>query len=100
MATGPIAERFDTNPLVEKWKAFGWYVLEADGHDMACILEALDKVDEVLGQPKMIIAHTVKGSGVSFAENTAAFHNNILDAVQFEKACKELGEDPNAGQEG
>jgi transketolase len=100
MATGPIAERFDTNPVVEKWKAFGWHVREADGHDMTSILEALEAVDKVSGRPKMIIAHTVKGSGVSFAENTAAFHNSILDALQFEKACKELGEDPNVGQEG
>jgi len=90
-ATGPIAERFDTGPLAEKWRAFGWHVLEIDGHDLSAILDALDKTEEVVGQPQMIIAHTVKGCGVSFAENTAAFHNSMLDAAQFEKACRELG---------
>jgi transketolase len=91
-ATGPIVERFDTNPLAEKWRAFGWYVLNIDGHDMRSILEALDMVDGVIGQPKMIIAGTVKGCGISFAENSAAFHNGILDAAQYAKACRELGE--------
>jgi transketolase len=88
MATGPIVERFDTNPLPEKWKAFGWDVREVDGHDMAAILKALDDVDEVRGRPKMIIARTVKGCGVSFAEDKPAFHNGMLDAAQFEAACR------------
>ncbi len=90
-ATGPIAERFDTGPLAEKWRAFGWHVLEIDGHDMSAILDALDRMEEVREKPQMIIAHTVKGCGVSFAENTAAFHNSMLDTAQFEKACRELG---------
>ena len=90
-ATGPIAERFDPGPLAEKWRAFGWHVLEIDGHNMSAILDALDRMEEVREKPQMIIAHTVKGCGVSFAENTAAFHNSQLDTAQFEKACRELG---------
>ena len=89
-ATGPIVERFDTNPLVEKWQAFGWLVQEIDGHDMQAILGVLDLVDEFEGRPKIIIAHTIKGSGVSFAENKAAFHNAGLSAEQFETASREL----------
>ena len=92
MATGPIAERFDMGALDEKWRAFGWHVLEIDGHDMAAILGALDAVEDVRGRPQMIIARTVKGCGVAFAENQAAFHNGMLDAAQFEAACRAFGD--------
>jgi len=95
-ATGPVAERFDTNPLSEKWKAFGWRVLEVDGHDMEAILNVLDEAGGIRGVPDMIIAHTIKGCGISFAENKAAFHNGMMDAGQFEQACRELGEGSTA----
>ena len=52
--------------------------------------QTLDKADEVKGQPAIIIARTVKGKGVSFAEHKAAFHNGMLDEAQFEQACREL----------
>jgi transketolase len=94
-ATGPIVERFNTNPLPEKWRAFGWHVLEINGHDMAGILAALDAVDDVRGQPKIIIAQTIKGAGISFAENKAEFHNAALDAAQFEAAFAMLGAAPD-----
>jgi len=90
MATGPIVERYDTNPLPEKWKACGWFVLEIDGHNMKEILDALDEVDKIEGQPKMIIAHTVKGKGICFAEHQAAFHHGEMNQAQYEKACDEL----------
>jgi transketolase len=90
MATGLISKRYDTAPYPEKWRAFGWHVLEIDGHDMAAILEALDTVDETQGKPKMIVAHTIKGKGISFAENRPEFHNGILNAEQFALACREL----------
>lgn len=91
-ATGPIVERYDTNPLAEKWQAFGWYVLQIDGHNLKEIIEALDQTDNISGKPKMIIAHTVKGKGVSFAEHNATFHNNDLTREQFEQACAELND--------
>jgi transketolase len=91
-ATGPVADRFDTNPYKEKWEAFGWKVLEIDGHDMKQILYAFEAADKVKGQPVMIIAHTVKGKGIDFAENTAAFHNGAMTKEQFESACKNLSE--------
>jgi transketolase len=86
-AMGPIKERFNTNPMVEKWRAFGWHVLEIDGHKMQEILAALDSVDLVRGKPKMIIARTVKGAGIPFAENRVEFHNGQLDEAQYEEAC-------------
>ena len=89
-ATGVITERYDTNPLKEKWQAFGWYVLEVDGHNIKEIIDALDKADSIEGQPKIIIASTVKGKGVAFAEHVAAFHNGELTAEQFEEACSKL----------
>jgi transketolase len=89
-ATGAITERYDTNPLVEKWKAFGWHVTEMDGHDIKEIIDVLDRADKIAGQPKMIIARTVKGKGLRFAENNVAFHNGELTREQFEKACVDL----------
>ena len=89
-ATGPIIERFDTNPLPEKWKAFGWNVIQINGHNMKEIVQALDEADEVKGQPSIIIALTVKGKGVSFAEHKAAYHNGMMDKAQYEQACREL----------
>ncbi len=90
MATGPIAERFDSSPLPEKWRAFGWWVREIDGHDMGAIMEILEEAGSVQGQPKMIISHTVKGKGVSFAENNAAFHNGMLTKEQYDRVLREL----------
>ena len=89
-AMGPIEQRFNTNPLVEKWRAFGWHVLEINGHNMQEILAALDSVDLVRGKPKMIIARTVKGAGIPFAENRVEFHNGQLDEEQFKTACELL----------
>jgi transketolase len=93
-AMGKIVQRFDTNPVPEKWRAFGWHVLEIDGHDMEAILRALDEVDAIQGQPKMIIARTIKGSGIPFAENRVEFHNGQLDEAQYESACASLSADP------
>jgi len=95
-AMGAVKDRFNTNPLAEKWRAFGWHVVEIDGHDMERIVSALDEVDGIQGKPKMIIAHTVKGSGIPFAENRVEFHNGQLDAAQFEAACAFLAADPAA----
>jgi len=89
-ATGTIVERFDTNPLSPKWEAFGWHVLEIDGHNMAEIVDALDQADTIKGKPTVILAQTVKGKGVSFAENQAAFHNGQMTEEQFAIAQQDL----------
>ncbi len=77
-------------PLAAKWEAFGWKVLTVDGHDIAGVLAALDEAAGVTGKPAVIIADTVKGKGVSFAENTAAFHNGIMTREQYDTALAEL----------
>ena len=89
-ATGRVEERFNTNPVKEKWEAFGWHVMEIEGNDMAQVIDALDKADTVNGKPVMIIANTIKGCGVSFAEDTAAFHNGMMTDEQYDMAVKEL----------
>ncbi len=86
-ATGAISERFDTNPLREKWEAFGWHVLETDGHNFDQIIAALDEAEHAEGKPVIILAHTVKGMGISFAEHNAAFHNGMMTQEQYEAAC-------------
>jgi transketolase len=89
-ATGPTRDIFDIPRLEDKWKAFGWNVLSANGHDIGALLRALDAANEMKGAPTVIIAETVKGKGVSFAENTAAFHNGILSREQYDLALAEL----------
>ena len=91
-ATGPIAELFDTGPLPQKWQAFGWHVQEIDGHNMADIVGAFDETTERNGKPHMIVADTVKGKGVSFAEHNPAFHNGSMTQEQYDQACAELTE--------
>ena len=61
---------------------------------MDSIIGALDDVDSIKGKPKMIIARTIKGCGISFAENRVEFHNGLLDQAQYEAACASLSEDP------
>ncbi len=90
-ATGPIATRFNTNPIVEKWQSFGWHAVEVDGNDVSAVLQALDDFDEITGKPKILIACTVKGAGLPFAENNVAFHNGSMTTEQFETARRLLG---------
>lgn len=91
-ATGLIEERFNTNPLAEKWLGFGWHVIEIDGHDVEALLAAYDEASRTAEKPTVIIANTVKGKGVSFAEGQAAFHNCALTKEQYCKALAELGD--------
>ncbi len=92
-AMGPIVERYDTNPHGEKWKAFGWEVLEVDGHSVKEIAEALDEADKIKGKPVMIVAHTIKGKGVPFAEGKAEFHHGIMTEEQHITARQLFEED-------
>ena len=77
-------------PLAPKWCAFGWEVLEIDGHNMSEILDVLDKATSVKGRPTMIICCTVKGRGVSFAENLPDFHHCALTEEQHQRAIRNL----------
>ncbi|MDR3051651.1 MAG: transketolase, partial [Oscillospiraceae bacterium] len=77
-------------PLADKWRSLGWCVYEVNGHDVVQIAEALDKADDETQRPVALIANTVKGKGVSFAENVAGFHNGALTPEQYQTATTEL----------
>jgi transketolase len=82
----------DMEPVVDKWKAFGWEVKEIDGHNIREIYDALQWVKAAKAAPRIIIAHTVKGKGVSFMENNNNFHGVANTKDETLKALKELGE--------
>jgi transketolase len=89
--TGPISREMALEPLADKWRAFGWNVGEVDGHDMAALLRALKSAQSADGgRPTLLIAHTVKGKGVSFVEADFTFHGRALSPAQAEKAREEL----------
>ena len=77
-------------PIYEKFESFGWEVVQVDGHDIEAIAEALDDADEAQDRPTMIIAHTVKGKGVSFMEDEAGWHGKAPNAEETAKAIAEL----------
>jgi transketolase len=89
-ATGEIASRLDIGDLAAKWKAFGWYVCEANGHDARDLMSAFDEIEATEGVRGVVIAHTVKGKGVSFIENVPAYHNGALTQEEYEAALSEL----------
>jgi transketolase len=89
-ATAPTAEVLPIPDVEDKWRSFGWSVGTVDGHDIGGILDALERSAAVKGRPSLIVADTVKGRGVSFAENTAAFHNAALTREQYELALSEI----------
>jgi len=89
---GCITEVCSPEPLADKWRAFGWHVIEIDGHDFNSIIEGLEEAKKVKGKPSMIIADTVKGKGVSFMENKEDWHGVAPNSEQTMQALKELSE--------
>jgi len=87
---GWTCDVMDTEPFPEKWRSFGWHTIECDGHDLAQIITALSEAKAIEGKPTVIIAHTVKGKGVSFMENNLHFHGTAPTAEEAERALKEL----------
>lgn len=87
---GPVAEVMNTAPVKEKWEAFGWHVIEVDGHDLDQIHEAVTTAKTVKGKPTMIVAKTIKGKGVSFMENEVDWHGVALKPEQLEIALRDL----------
>jgi transketolase len=87
---GPVHEIMPLAPLETKWHAFGWAVLTVDGHNVRQILEAIDTAGEIHDRPTVIIAHTTKGKGVSFMENSASWHGAAPDDAQYAQAVAEL----------
>jgi transketolase len=91
---GPTAQIMSVEPLADKWKAFGWHVTEINGHNFKEILRALEKSKDVKGRPNLIIAHTVKGKGVSYMEGAVGFHGKAPTKEEYELAMEELGGKP------
>jgi transketolase len=87
---GSTEQVMSLEPLAFKWKSFGWHILEIDGHNMKEIIDATEKAKEIKGKPTMIIAHTIKGKGVSFMEGTLYFHGKAPTKEQMEEALREL----------
>ncbi|NQS91559.1 MAG: transketolase [Chloroflexi bacterium] len=90
--TGPISREIGLEPLVDKWKSFGWTVHEVNGHKMEEILDKFQLVKQLedTGKPQIIIAHTIKGKGVSFVEADFTFHGRALNEEQAKLAREEL----------
>ena len=94
---GPTKEIMCLEDLSAKWQSFGWHTLEIDGHDMPQILSALDETEKLKDKPTVIIAHTVKGKGVSFAENQVGYHgvppkDGRSGKESLDKALKDIGD--------
>ena len=87
---GKTSDVMPTEPLDKKWAAFGWNVIKVDGHDYAAIERAFNKAREHKGQPSVILAHTVKGKGVSYMENVAGWHGKAPNEEQYNTAKQEL----------
>ncbi len=89
-ATGRTEDIFNIPDLDKKWRSFGWEVIVTDGHDVGKIISAIDQAKTIKGKPALIILDTIKGKGISFAENVATYHNGIFDAAKFAAAKQEL----------
>jgi transketolase len=90
---GYCCDVMSIEPIVDKWKAFGWHVIDINGHDMKAILDAFDEAETIKWKPTMIVARTVKGKGVSFFEGKVQYHGITPTPEELEKALKELGGD-------
>jgi transketolase len=77
-------------PVPDKWRAFNWHVIEIDGHNMEEVVSALETAKTIKGKPTIIVAHTVKGKGVSFMENVAAWHGQAPSVEQMDQAIAEI----------
>jgi transketolase len=88
--TGPISREMALEPFGDKWRAFGWNLSEVDGHDLEALVEALEAARAVQGMPSVVIAHTVKGKGVSFVEADYGYHGRALKPDEAERAREEI----------
>jgi transketolase len=87
---GFVKDIMELEPLAEKWRAFGWNTLETNGHDIPAIRQALEDAEAAKTRPTCIIAHTIKGKGVSFMENNPKFHGTAPNADEVKLALQEL----------
>ncbi len=94
---GHVSDIVEVQPLKDKWRAFGWHVLEVDGHDVIAIEDALKEADMMHGKPTVILARTVKCKGVSFMENKADWHGKAPNDDELRQALAELSCVPEVG---
>lgn len=87
---GDVSDIMGVAPVDDKWKSFGWNVIKIDGHDFNQIIEGLSNAKAYKGGPTIIIADTVKGKGVSFMQNSCAWHGNVPSEEEYNQAIKEL----------
>jgi len=88
--TGPTAEVCNTDPIDAKFESFGWTVRHVDGHDLNKLKETFDSLPFTVGKPNLVIAHTVKGKGISYMENVIKWHHGVPSEKQYEDAISEL----------
>ena len=88
--TGPTKDVCNTEPLDKKFESFGWATRHVDGNDVVALKEAFDALPFEIGKPSVIIAHTVKGKGVSFMENELKWHHGVPTEEQYKIAMEEL----------
>lgn len=88
--TSASMDSMPTEPIADKWKAFGWHVIDIHGHNMRHVLDALDHADEVHAKPTVILARTTKGKGVSFMEYDHRWHGQPPTKEQYDSALLEL----------
>lgn len=88
--TGATSDVCDTDPLDKKFESFGWAVTEVDGHDFKKLVEVFSRIPFETGKPSLVIAHTVKGKGVSYMEHQAKWHHGVPNKEQYEEALIEL----------
>ncbi len=89
---GRCSDVMKIDPVMPKWKAFGWHVFEIDGHNMKEIVDTLDEAEHIKGKPSVILAKTIKGKGVSIFEGKVEYHGLAPTKEELEIALKELGE--------
>ena len=87
---GFVKDIMAIDPLADKWRAFGWHTIEIDGHDLHAIQAAFDEAEATKGKPTCLVAHTIKGKGVSFMENNPKFHGTAPTADEVKLALQEL----------
>ncbi|TDQ33767.1 transketolase [Aureibacillus halotolerans] len=88
--TGDTEDVMAIEPLADKWRAFGWHVVEIDGHDMESIVQCFRGLPFAKDKPNLIIAHTVKGKGISFAENKVTWHHKVPSKDEYQEAINTL----------
>ena len=88
--TGPTSQVCNTDPIDKKFESFGWEVRHVDGHDYDALIKTFEALPFERGKPSLVIAHTVKGKGVSYMENNIKWHHGVPDEKQYEVALNEL----------